>query len=313
MDIKLPHIIKSLGLIIFAVILLNIDYTTVFSILKMINIKYLVGGFVLIILIIVVKSYRWLLITRSLKLKETNFLKCFYLYNIGIYFGNISPGKLGELFKAVYIKNKENSMLRSFVSTIIDRIYDLLTLIIIGYLSLFLISKSFEGYFNLLTIIIVISTIIGIILILFWKKILKLSYRFILPKKIKNKSKETFKELINSIKLIKPTDYIVQLVLTLIGWILYFIMIYVLAVSINIDISFYYLAASIAITSLITLIPISFNGLGTRDATLLILFSQIGINKETTVAFSLLIFLINLIMGLPGLILFLRKKLKTQH
>ncbi|MFH1439366.1 MAG: lysylphosphatidylglycerol synthase transmembrane domain-containing protein [Candidatus Woesearchaeota archaeon] len=310
MKIKLSSIVKTIGLIIFIIIFLNIDYKKFISILSTININYLLTGFALIILLIIIKSYRWLLIIKSLKLKNISFFKCFYLYNIGIYFGNLTPGKLGELLKAMYINNKENSIIKSFISTIIDRLYDLFTLIIIGYISLFFISKFFKEYVNFLTIIIIMSIIIVVILTFLWKKILRFIYRFIIPKKIKNKSKDIYMELICSIKSIKPIDYINQFALTFISWIIYFTLIYFIALSINVDISYYYLAASISITSLITLIPISFNGLGTRDATLLILFSQIGISKETTIAFSLLIFIINLIMGIPGLILFLIKPIR---
>ena len=43
-----------------------------------------------------------------------------------------------------------------------------------------------------------------------------------------------------------------------------------------------------AVVGFVQLIPVSVSGLGTRDAALIFLFSQIGVGKEAAVAFSIM-------------------------
>ena len=57
-----------------------------------------------------------------------------------------------------------------------------------------------------------------------------------------------------------------------------------------VSIDFMTITLFIAISRLIGLIPISISGLGTRDATLIYLFSLIGLKPELAVGYSFLIF-----------------------
>ena len=52
-----------------------------------------------------------------------------------------------------------------------------------------------------------------------------------------------------------------------------------------------------AISNLISFIPISISGLGTRDATLIYLFSLIGLKPELAVSYSFLVFIVFFVCG----------------
>ena len=79
---KLQYLVKAIGLVIFIVILLNVDYGLFYQTLKNINVLYLVLSFILLLPLMLIKAYRWLLIIKSIKLKGVTYLKCFYLYLI---------------------------------------------------------------------------------------------------------------------------------------------------------------------------------------------------------------------------------------
>ena len=85
---------------------------------------------------------------------------------------------------------------------------------------------------------------------------------------------------------------ITPLVMTLAAYALFFGQAKLLAVALGLNIGMPYLAVSLSVAGVITLLPISFAGLGTRDAVLIALFSPLGPNPEQAVAFSTLFFLV---------------------
>jgi len=65
----------------------------------------------------------------------------------------------------------------------------------------------------------------------------------------------------------------------------------------DISINFITITLFMAISNLISLMPISISGLGTRDATLIYLFSLIGLNPETAVSYAFLVFIAFFLCG----------------
>ncbi len=59
----------------------------------------------------------------------------------------------------------------------------------------------------------------------------------------------------------------------------------------------------LVITTLITLIPISISGLGTREVAMIYLFQQLSLPKEAAVLYSLSLFLISILLGIHGAII----------
>tara|TARA_B100002052_G_C15666700_1_gene499864 strand:+ start:555 stop:764 length:210 start_codon:yes stop_codon:yes gene_type:complete len=66
-----------------------------------------------------------------------------------------------------------------------------------------------------------------------------------------------------------------------------------------------------AIANLISFIPISISGLGTRDTTLIFLFGIIGIKEELAFSYSFAVFILFFVLGgLIGSFAWWRKPLK---
>jgi hypothetical protein len=84
---------------------------------------------------------------------------------------------------------------------------------------------------------------------------------------------------------------VVPLVLTLMAYALFFGQARLLAVALDLEVGIVYLAVCLSVAGVITLLPISFSGLGTRDAILIALFAPLGLAAEQAVAFSTLFFL----------------------
>jgi hypothetical protein len=65
----------------------------------------------------------------------------------------------------------------------------------------------------------------------------------------------------------------------------------------NLSINFINITLFMAISNLISFIPISISGLGTRDATLIYLFSLIGLKPELAVSYAFLVFITFFVSG----------------
>ena len=65
-----------------------------------------------------------------------------------------------------------------------------------------------------------------------------------------------------------------------------------------------------SISNVVSFIPISISGLGTRDATLIYLFGRVGLHAETAVIFASFVFIVCFVMsGLMGFVAWLLKPL----
>jgi len=84
----------------------------------------------------------------------------------------------------------------------------------------------------------------------------------------------------------------IPFILSIIGWILQFYLLFLISKLFQFEINLIYFIAIISITNVITSLPITIYGLGTREITLLSLFSIFNISPEKSVSLSLFWFLI---------------------
>ena len=80
---------------------------------------------------------------------------------------------------------------------------------------------------------------------------------------------------------------VVPMLISLFGYFLFFVQIYIVALSFDIEVPFVDFMLIYPVASLIGLLPISVSGLGTREGALIKLFSSYSVAQEVTVAISL--------------------------
>ncbi len=70
------------------------------------------------------------------------------------------------------------------------------------------------------------------------------------------------------------------------------------------------MAVFVTFANILSYLPISFAGIGTREATLVYLFATVGISSESALAFSVLLFSCSyLLIGIIGFIAYMVLKL----
>jgi uncharacterized protein (TIRG00374 family) len=163
----------------------------------------------------------------------------------------------------------------------------------IAFLSYFKSHITFINIFISILLIILLYFLFNIHIV---KKIVVFAIRRFIPEKYKNDVKESIINFYICLKNISVSNISLAVFISLLSWLIYFIQAYFIALSIGINISFFYLSAVMSIVSIIVLIPVTFYGLGTREIVIITLMSKIGIASEMAVSFSLVLILSQVIM-----------------
>lgn len=300
----------GIGIFIFIFILFKIDINKSLEIIAKSNPLLIIIAIIAGIPPIILRNLRWQKFLKNegiiIKFSET-----FLVYFYAIFWGSITPGKIGEFSKIIYLNKKGVSWGISTASVIFDRLFDIITILILGFLGLFIFFGDIK---RLIHIFLIIGAIIlSFIFVLYFNKnfiknILKKIISKLPIKNSLNVTDEVVDNIFNSFK--KPSLILLSgTIISIAAWILYFFQLYILSKAIGINLTFILTSAIIAIITTLNLIPITISGIGTRDLTLVLLFSQIGLGKEEAISFSIMILLTFVAGGLFGWIcgFFLRK------
>ncbi len=262
--------------------------------------------------VLAINSYRWQRLMRKQGIYYS-FWQAFLMYNASIYIGLFTPGRVGEASRVFYLK-KEHSVGKSFVSIILDRLADIVFLLLFGYFSMFLFLDILKKEVLLFGAIIP-ALLLFVILALksrLLKYFLKKVFYYFVPKKYQDLWKINFQDFFRDLKIYKFGDYVFIFFLTLVSWLFYYSVIYLFAREIGISqVPVFYFFSAFAIVSLTALLPISVMGLGTRDATLLAMFSFFNVSPELIIAVSMFVLFLNFLIAFVGLFCWLKKPVEA--
>ena len=233
---------------------------------------------------LILKSIRWQNILKTYQIKESS-LYLIKIFLIGGFLGIITPGKVGDFGRVYYLKQHKNWK-KAFSSLIIDRANDLILLLIIGFFGIIHFKRKFPTDFHLT---LDYKSIVTIMICLF------ISLFLIIKLKAKLVS---FYLLIKDSSSIK--NYMTQLITTFFAIIFLYSSFIIIAQNLNINIPAIDIFFIAIISGILNLLPITILGIGVREATLVFLFGLYGVDYNTAISFSLIIFAIQIITLLPG-------------
>jgi len=290
-----------IGFFLLIFVIYQLDLKAFYLSLQKIDYRLLILAILLTIPIIFTKAWRWNYLK---KLQKINYKlsSSFLIYSVGMAIGSLTPGRLGEISKVSYLKSDGYSIGKSLVSVIIDRLSDLFFLIVFGYFGIIFLF----GFFEKITFVfsIIILTIIILVFIAkkqFVRQLIKKIFSILIPLRYQKSWQTNFQDFLRGVKTYNKTNYFYFFLITLLAWLIYYCQTYLLAKSIGLGgVPFFYLAMTVTIAGFITLLPISFSGIGTREATLVILLSPLMVNIELIVLLSELILLNFFVMGTIG-------------
>jgi len=303
-----------IGFFLLIFVIYQLDWKILYLSFQEINYRLLIPTIFLTIPILFVKAWRWNYLK---KLQNINYKlnDSFLIYSVGSALGSLTPGRLGEISRISYLKSDGHSTGKSLVSVVMDRLLDLLYLTILGYLGVVF-------FFNLSNrITLIYSAIILLIVVLFfiikkqfYIKLIKKIFSVLIPLKYQKSWRMNFQDFLKGVKIYNKKNYFYFFLITFIAWLIYYCQIYLFAKSIGIDrVPFFYLAMTATVAGFITLLPFSFSGIGTREATFAVLLSPLMVSIESTVLLSELILLNFLVMGIIGALCWIIKPIPLKN
>ena len=304
-------IIRLIGILLFAYILLyRIDLSSLKSIFYQVRLFPLLFAVALAVPFILLKAVRWQILLQDLAIPLSRG-RAFSLYAIGLFAGYVTPGQLGEFSKAIFLKKLGFTYDVSIISILFDRIFDLFILLLLALIG----AMAFrELLLSQIAIFIFFFSAVFILLLLFASPSIR-SYLYktvgasLLPARLKEILRSSsLMQRVAKLSLARLTILKVGL-MSLAAFSFAFFRYYLLILSLNISLPFWYFIGSVAIASVVSLLPISFAGIGTRDAVLIYLFKFFSLGQEVAISFSLLILLIAATNMVVGFICWLRLSL----
>ncbi len=297
-----------IGIIIFIYLLLNINLSLFINYFKTINLSYFIISILFVLPAIFVKSIKWLLIVD--KKDRIPLPKAIIAWVAGFGAGLITPGKVGDFLRAKFLNGKLG---KSLLTVFVDRINDILVLFLLGIFSVFILFSNKNSLFNL-SYLFILFFILFLILVLVLRnkklirKIAKPFYKYFIPEKFKESVGENFNIFYRNFEKLEKRKILGNFLLTILAWFVIFLQYWFLSFAFGLNLSYFSTCLITPILLLAQLIPISISGIGTREATSVLLLSSFGISPELAIAFSLGILIEDYILGGFGLAVWLTTK-----
>lgn len=284
---KLKSFLPFLGLILFIYLIYSIGLNTLAKAFVNVNTTYLLLGSLAILLKPILESLKWYSILRYQGIK-IDFPYIFRVNFISQYYGAITPGKVGSLMKAVYLRKKLNKPLAFTSSSVmIDRILDLIVVAGMAAVGLLILADAFFIDFNK-TIILIVLILVGCLILLnknLTKVFLKIAYTYFAPNKYKSKLREGFYNFYDNFP--KAQNFIIPFLITATIWVFMYSIHYAFALAFSVtQIPFIPFIMINALGTIIALIPITISGLGTREAFYLGALGVYGAQPENIILMS---------------------------
>lgn len=287
-------VLSLVGIVLFLIILTQINLGELAATFAHANIVLLVVALAVNFIAIFLKSLKWKIIVNTVRPEFTvgESIKAFF---VGFSFSTITPAKLGDFIRILYIKTDECGLGTSFSTVIIDRLIDIVLLFsaaligIAGFSTVYHIEVLSAG-----TILLMVAGIVAGIAVLVNEQLLAALLRpffnIFIPARLKCTFGQYYRDFYSGLFAFcrdRPR-FLGSIATGIVSWIPPFFYGWLLALALGINISFFYFILVIPMISLLDLLPISISGIGTRDVALIFLFGLQKIPAEQAIAFSLL-------------------------
>ena len=264
---------------------------------------YLALALLITVVSIVLSAYKWqlLVIAQGFTVPLRRLISSYF---VGLFFNNFMPTSIGgDVVRVLDLRKMTSSGPAAAASVVAERVLAAFTLGLIVLCGVAFGSEMMARYRVVILVFVGICAL-ALLGILYAHKLSPFLARY--GATIACKFKETAESIHTSVEnkhtLVKVLFYsfIFQLMVVAINVFI------IKALGLNVPIAFVFLF--IPIIFAITMLPISLNGLGLREATYAYFFAQVGLSTEESVTISLFFFIIVTLVSLIGGVIFALRK-----
>lgn len=288
------QLLRLIGPALLVLILFRLDLDQVQETLRTADVALVAAAAIGVFPLILVKVVRWrsLLHAHQIRLPLRD---AYLVYFSSLFIGLLTPGRLGEFIKAVYIERSCNvSLSRAFSGVLADRLFDFYALLLVGCLALLDLFPTAQN----VTLVLGITCGFVAPVVLFMHRA---SFTFIqrvglkfgaIGRRLLDESEGILPKVRRELLYLSLAQIVYAGVLTVMAYAIFYGQGFLLARSLGIQVDFVHAMFAVALGSLVTLIPISISGLGTRELAIITYLETMQVQPADTLGFSLLIFFV---------------------
>ncbi len=306
---KLGRVLRILiSLIVLVIVIASVGVNRLWAVLSSVNVGWFLVALAIHFSGLVIRTFRWAILVKSLDI-HVSFGRLFYLYMAGTFFNTFLPtGIGGDVVKIIDLAPASGGA-RAFSTVLADRLTGILGTSFIA-LCVALIDPADVPTSIVALVVVITGGILLATLLLTQQQLIDRVMRHV-PGWSKLLSKAKVRKIYDALTsysigaIVRSTLVSLPFTITLIA------SQYALALSLGVVVPVQYFALFIPLTALVQMLPISFNGLGVREGTFQALFSTVDVAGEQAVAISLLYYVLRVITGLIGGLMYLIGNLRA--
>jgi hypothetical protein len=246
------------------------------------------------VFILWIRGYRWWILLRLVGIPYTR-RRSSIVWSIGFFAASITPGKVGDAVRALYVSRETGRGLgESFLTVFMDRLMDLVVVLVFGVATILVFSYRYTDLPSIWVIVAASVAALGLVYLVLNRSLMRALagpfFRALTPKKYRPQLSTQVHEFYDALALYarqwKTTAF--AIFLTLVFWAGIVLLAYTATRVLAIDVSFGYVALMMPMVTLVEIVPISISGIGTREAAVIFFFAAVGIGSAQAVAFSIM-------------------------
>jgi uncharacterized protein (TIRG00374 family) len=256
---------------------------------------------------VAIKAWRWNILMSELGMQAPPLGYSIALYMIGLFLGGTTPGQSGDFIKAWYLRERGQQLAPALFSIVLDRLFDFVIMALLALLALVEFLDLLPAPARIATVAFAAAVILLTPALMArapreWLMTRALPF---MPSRVRNaiaRWRDQFAEL-----SLRPA-LLAQLLLASVGSALSTIVrIYLLFLALPLDrVPLLAIISSTALIAILQALPISFAGIGVRDAILIAVLGRYGYPSEIALTLSALYLLINIEHIILGFLVSLR-------
>jgi glycosyltransferase 2 family protein len=283
---KITAVKIFLTVLIMAVLLFKVNIFEVVNILFSMDMRYLIGAFLLVPVTYLIRTFRWSMMLEFFEIFQ-NFFRSFKIILIGVFYGLITPGKIGELGRAYHMPEKK---VLTLPTVFMEKLVDISTLIVLCFFTIIIWFPKDTTLLLLLSCSI-IMLIFGVFFLTNEKFIFAILKFARIESSDCDQFSQNFRRLLCNYPLMGKS-FLLSLLYYLIS---YFIGFFIILAGGFLTIT----VTTMPIIILLGNIPLTISGLGIRESIGSIAFVYLGDSAANGFVFAFLLFVITTVI--PGI------------
>ena len=279
----------ALGVLLFAVLIVQFDFGRIVAAIGGAQGDLVAVAFAFNLTLIGFRALRWQRLLAATGV-EYGFGRTYLGYMVGILFGLFTPGRLGELYRAYDVHRECRVPLgQALPSVIADRLFDLIAVLLAGILA----AAAFVPAADVAVVLAGLAVVLLLPLTALGHAPTATRIEGFFQRRARGPGGKAFAlagEMVRHLAAFDGPVLALSAIYTVIALGNYFGQCYLLALAVGLDVGFFQVAGAVALGTLVTLIPISIGGIGTRDAAIVAYLTALGVQPADALAFSIVMF-----------------------